>query len=339
MKPSIYRTVITLALAGSIASGCTAAVAQDPVAATTAAAAPRTEWVTLGTMGGPMPNATRGEPANLLVHNGQFDLVDAGDGAATAFLRADGNFRKLRSVWISHIHFDHIGGLFGVLGLRLQTRTQDPLTIYGPPGTQAIVDGLIAAMRPSARSGFGVPGEIPIDPGASVRVVELDDGSAVQLGDIKVTAAGNTHYSFPAGSDEERTFRSLSFRFDMPDASIVYTGDTGPSDAVVRLAKGADMLVTELIDIEFTIANIRRRARDLSSSDLANMETHLRTHHITTSDIGSLARDAGVKEVVITHIAGGGENNPTAPARYVREVQAQYSGPVRVASDLERFVP
>lgn len=338
MKSSLSRRALALALVSSLASGCAVASAQNPVAASPAEA-PRTEWVTLGTIGGPMPNAMRGEPANVLVHDGQFDLVDTGDGAATAFIRAGGNFRKLRSVWISHIHFDHIGGLFGVLGLRLQTRTQEPLTIYGPPGTKAIVDGLIAAMQPSARSGFGVPGEIPIDPGASVRVVELDDGSIVQLGDVKVTSAGNTHYSFPAGSDEERDFRSLSFRFDTPDASIVYTGDTGPSEAVIRLAKGADMLVTELIDIDATTANIRRRATDLTSSDLANMETHLRTHHITTADIGAMAREAGVGEVVITHIAGGGSSEPAAADRYVREVQTQFDGPVRVASDLDRFRP
>ncbi|MBC2663521.1 MBL fold metallo-hydrolase [Novosphingobium flavum] len=298
---------------------------------------PDVEWVTLGTMGGPMPSATRAEPANLLVHGGKLDLVDAGDGAATAFLRAGGNWRALRSIWISHIHFDHIGGLFGVLGLRLQTRSQEPLTIYGPPGTKAIVDGLVAAMKPSARSGFGVPGEVPIDPAATVRVVELDDGSTVMLGDTRVTAAANSHYSFPAGSDEARTFRSLSFRFDLPGKSIVYTGDTGPSEAVTRLAKNADLLVTELIDVEFTIANLRRRATDLSATDLANMETHLRTHHITTADIGAMAAAAGVKSVVITHIAGGGANGGDASDRYVAEVKRSFAGEVTVASDLKRF--
>lgn len=302
------------------------------------AAKPGTEWVTLGTMGGPMPNATRAEPANLLVHNGQLDLIDAGDGAATAFLRSGGNFRALRSIWISHIHFDHIGGLYGVLGLRLQTRTTTPLTVYGPPGTKAIVDGLVAAMQPSARSGFGVPGEVPIDPATTVRVVELDDGSSVVLGDTKVTAAANSHYSFPAGSEEAKTFRSLSFRFDMPGKSIVYTGDTGPSPAVTKLAKGADMLVTEMIDVEFTIANLRRRATDLTPTDLANMETHLRTHHITTADIGAMAAAAGVKSVVITHIAGGGGNDAAATDRYVREVKEKFDGQIRVAADQDRVV-
>lgn len=337
-KSARLSTLIIAFLTAPFAVECTSAAAQDTQSAT-ATIKPATEWVTLGTMGGPMPNATRGEPANVLVHNGLFDLIDTGDGAATAFVRAGGNFRNLRSIWISHIHFDHLGGLYGVLGLRLQTRTTTPLTVYGPPGTKTIVDGLITAMKPSAQSGFGVPGEVPIDPAASVRVVELDHDDAVTVGDMKVIVAANSHYSFPAGSEEEKSFRSLSFRFNVPGKSIVYTGDTGPSDAVTTLAKDADLLVTELIDVEFTIANIRRRATDLSSSDLANMETHLRTHHITTADIGAMAKAAGVKSVVITHLAGGGSSAPGSAERYVREVKQAFAGDVRVASDLERFVP
>ena len=338
MNLSRYLMLMAAALLSPLGAACTTASAQAALAAVPAER-PETEWVTLGTMGGPMPSATRGEPANLLVHKGQYHLVDVGDGAATAVIRSGANYRNLKSIWISHIHFDHIGGLYGVLGLRLQTRTTSPLTIYGPPGTKAIVDGLIAAMQPSARSGFGVPGEVPIDPATGISVVELDDGSTVMLGDMKVTVVANTHYSFPADSEEAKNFKSLSFRFDTPSKSIVYTGDTGPSTAVTQLAKGADMLVTEMIDVEFTIANMKRRSADLTPADLANMEKHLRDHHITTADIGAMAAEAGVKTVVITHIAGGGSSSDNADDRYVREVKALFGGDVFVASDLDRFVP
>jgi ribonuclease BN (tRNA processing enzyme) len=192
-------------------------------------------WVTLGTMDGPMPSVERSEPANLLMRRVEAHLVDVGDGAMTATVRAGGNYRDLLSIWISHIHFDHIGGLYGVLGLRLHTRTTMPLTVYGPPGTKAIIDGLVAAMRPSERSGFGVPGEGPIDPATSIEVRELDDGDEISLGSINVKVAANTHYSFPAGSEEDRQFRSLSFGFKTPTRSIVYTGDTGPSEKVTAL--------------------------------------------------------------------------------------------------------
>lgn len=326
---------IAVAVAPVITAGC-AHANSGPAAAERAEGS--YEWVTLGTMGGPMPSATRAEPANLLVRNGSAHLVDVGDGAATAMVVAGADFRELRSIWISHIHFDHIGGLFGALGLRLQTRGTEPLTVYGPPGTRAIIDGLIAAMQPSARSGFGVPGEVPIDPGASITVVELDDGDVVTLDDFTVRVASNTHYSFPPGSDNERDFRSLSFRFDLPERSIVYTGDTGSSDKVTALAQGADMLVTELIDVEATIANLRHRAAQLSPEEAANMERHLREHHVTTTDIGMMAGAAGVGEVVVTHLAGGGAvREPGAADRYVREIGSHFSGRVRVANDQDRF--
>ncbi len=309
-----------------------------PVAAPAERQSGHFDWFTLGTMGGPMPSVERAEPANLLARRGEAHLVDAGDGAATAMIRAGANYRDLRSIWISHIHFDHIGGLYGVLGLRLQTRTTAPLTIYGPHGTKAIIDGLIAAMRPSARSGFGVPGEVPIDPATGITVRELNDGDQITIGDIKVKVAENTHYSFPAGSEEGRLFKSFAFRFDTPDRSIAYTGDTGPSDKVVALAAGADLLVSEMIDIDATMGAMRRRAADMSAEDAANMETHLRTHHITTADIGLMARKAGVKSIVVTHIAGGGAaGQPNAAARYTQEIRQHYSGNVQIAADGQKF--
>ena len=154
------------------------------------------------------------------------------------------------------MHFDHTAGVLGVLALRFQMGAPGKITIYGPPGTATFVDGLLDAMKPFRMAGFGVPGEKFGDPRDTFNVVEITDGSVVKVGDVTVTAAQNTHYTFAPGSDLDHHYKSLSFRFDMPDRSIVYTGDTGPSTNVERLAKGADILVSEVSDIDRIVAII-----------------------------------------------------------------------------------
>jgi ribonuclease BN (tRNA processing enzyme) len=321
----------------AILAGMAALLLAAPALAQSPTAPEKYSWVTLGTMGGPMPSSSRHEPANLLLRKGEAHLVDTGDGAMTGLVEAGADYPDLRSIWISHIHFDHLGGLFAVLGLRLQTRAVGPLTIYGPPGMKDIVNGLIAAMRPSARSGFGVAGEKAIDPAANIQVVELDDGAVVRLEGFTVRVASNSHYSFIAGSEDERYFRSLSYRFDLPDRAILYTGDTGPSEKVTALAQGADLLVTEMIDLDDTLAQMGNRVRHISEAEKVHMVEHLTRHHLSSGEIGAMAAKAGVRRVVVTHLAGGGSQAQTADQRYIREVGQLFKGPVVIAKDLDRF--
>ena len=302
-----------------------------------AAQAPAADvFVTLGTRGGPIADAQRSQPANVLVRGRDAYLVDVGDGTAQQLARAGIALPRVKAVWISHLHFDHTGGLSAIIGLRYQTDVLGPLAIYGPPGTKALVAGIIASMQPAADAGYGLPGSRRVDPASIVTVTELGDGQGVALDGMSVRVAQNTHYSFAPGSDPDRRFKSFSYRFDLPGRSIVYTGDTGPSPAVERLARGADLLVSEMIDVDATVDTVRRNTPGMAPAAMAGMRRHLSDHHLTPPQVGELAARAGVKRVVVTHFVAP-DATPAQIAAYLADIRKSYAGPAVIANDLDRF--
>lgn len=295
---------------------------------------PALRWTTLGTAGGPVPTPDRSEPANLLDAGGMTLLVDAGDGSAVQLARAGRQIGAVDAVVLSHLHWDHTGGLGAVIGLRWMNEVPGVLTVYGPPGTTEVVDGILASLAPPARVGYGTGAHVP-DPAEGVRVVELANGAQVALANgLVLDAAVNTH--FDEGLETVGT-TSLSYRFSMDGRSIAYSGDTGPSEALTRLATGADMLVSEVIALEPLIAGILATRPDLPERAQAAMRQHLSTHHIDAAEVGRMAGAAGVGHLVLTHFAV-----PPQPLRasepYLRDgVRQHYAGPLDLATDLASF--
>jgi len=180
-----------------------------------------------------------------------------GDGAAGQLARAGVNLGQVRTIFISHLHFDHTGGLFAFLGERYQARHGGDLSIYGP----------LAAIR----------GPAPPSEGKDIKVVEIGAGAKVAMGSLTVTAAANSHYStLPPPPPGSAPPLSLSFRFDAPGRSILYTGDTGPSDNVERLCRGAELLVSEIMDPVAALAAIKASRPDVPDFALKMVEAHPR---------------------------------------------------------------
>ncbi|WP_422344930.1 MBL fold metallo-hydrolase [Parasphingorhabdus sp.] len=327
---------LTLLLASTLAAVSVPAQAQQHggAAADQTVQLEMGSWVTLGTRGGPVTSPTRSQPANLLTFGGKHYLVDVGDGTAGQSGKVGVQTDEIDGIFISHLHFDHTAGLLGILGLRFQTRADEPLTIYGPPGTQELVDGLLAGMLPGATANYGVAGAPIRDHTAGIEVVELRDRDSVEVDGMTVTVRSNTHYSFVPGSDLAARFQALSLRFDLPGRSIVYTGDTGPSTAVEELAQGADLLVAEMMDVPLIVSNVRKANPNMPEPALNNMATHLRDHHLLPKDVGEMAKRAGVRAVVVTHFAGAERDSPKF-FEYLKTIAEHYDGPVVVANDMD----
>jgi ribonuclease BN (tRNA processing enzyme) len=164
----------------------------------------------------------------------------------------------------------------------------------------------------------------------------LVDGSVVKLDGLTVSVAENTHFKVPNKVAAQEKAKSLSFRFDMDDRSIIYTGDTGPSEAVEKLARGADLLVSEMMDIPAVMANIRNVNPNAPQGRLDDIEWHFRAHHVLPNQVGEMAANAGVGKVVITHMAPGINDDETAE-RYRTEIAGLFDGEIVFANDLDRF--
>src|SRR5262249_51779123 len=125
-----------------------------------------------------------------------------------------------------------------------------------------------------------------------------------------------------------------AYRFEAPDRVIVFTGDTGPSDAVTELAKGADLLVTSTSSFQERMRLMIETGRWQAMTP-AQRERILAQaqRNITLEDIGKMAARANVKTVVLSHSnirAGSSE-------QWIAEVKQHFSGKVLVANDLMEF--
>lgn len=324
------KAALPLALASAIAI-----FAALPSHAQQKASPTGTVVITLGTAGGPLPRAQRAQAANLLVVNGTPYLIDAGDGAVRRIVRAGYDFRQVDKIFITHAHSDHTNGLATLLNAQWEYAKREPTEVYGG-GVEALVKGTIAFLTPNA--------EVRWTEGKRVRMEEVFRGHDVAPGvifqdaNVRVTAVENTHFNFPPDSPAHGKYRSYSYRFDTPGRAVVFTGDTGPSEALAQLTKGADVLVTE-VNVTEEVIDLQKRNGSWQAKSAAEQEAwirHMNEEHVTPEQVGRMASAAGVKTVVLTHFTPTVNRNDDYQ-RFVEATKKVYSGQVLLAKDLMQF--
>lgn len=331
-----------LAISLSVMAGPAPANAEaKDEAQTTQAAAPdmskTTRLVTLGTVAGPRAVADRAGSANLLQVGDRYYLIDAGPGVSHRLAAAGVQPSQIQKIFITHLHFDHTAGLASLFGYAWMKRTGRTMDVYGPPATQTFIkeageylsipEGIYAAEMPPTP---------PISEMVKAYDVDVSRPTVIYQDDlVKVTAVANSHYdTIPLDRRPVGASRSYAYRFDTPDRSIVFTGDTGPSAAVVELAKGADILVTEVMDMDSTLETLAE-SFNTTRDKLSAVADHMLKEHLSPQAVGDLARRAGVGMVILSHLGipeGGFDMRILTQG-----VRQSYSGPIAIANDGSEF--
>ena len=321
-----------------------------------------TRLTLLGTSGGPPPDYVRTGISSALTVGGRNYLVDAGRSSTTQYLNAGLLFSRLSNIFITHLHADHLADYYNyfLLGGNVTNDTNDnlagPVRVDGPGPAGA----LPPPFRPPAPT---VAPENPW-PGITELTQKLTEGYAyshnifiretairdvrtlIDVHDIALppgTGADPLGDTAPAMEpftvwEDDRVavtailvphgpvFPSFAFRFDCDDGSVVFSGDTRASANVVRLARDADILVHEVLDLEFY--------EQLGVP--GPLLEHFKQGHTLTTEIGALAQSAGVRTLVLSHLV---PSNPglMSDAEYRRKCQVGFDGKLIVGNDLDRI--
>ena len=310
-------------------AGCTA-----PTGLLQAQPAQRSKLVLLGTQGGPNFNLIRGETASLLVVDGQPYLIDCGYGTLRAVMASGVAYLDIGRIFLSHLHDDHNADLPALLSHQWTQGRVTPTTVHGPYGTDTLVDA--ANRYNQANTDIRL-----VDEARSVLPSDLFKGEVVAAeanpllvlddGLVQVLAVENTHY--PEEAKARMLHRALSWRFNAPDRSVVFSGDTAYSANLVRLAQGADVLVCEAMQIEvFRRAFDRMVANGNYADNPEGIWQHIAGTHSSTMEAGRMAAEAGVKTLVLNHLIPGGLD-ALPDESYLEGVREHFAGEVIVGRD------
>lgn len=291
-----------------------ALMATPPAAAADTA---RTRLILLGTAGGPTPKPNRAAAAQVIVVDGAAYVIDCGNGVGRQLVLAGVPLRSLRGIFITHMHSDHVADLGNLQWLAWADNLTTPIDSYGPPPTTAMLRQFLAMNRVDIATRIADEGRPPLAP--LLRGHDLTKAGLVMAdARVRVTAALVDHPPMVP---------SFAYRFDCPDRSIVISGDTSASPALVALARGADVLVHEIM-LESAIDGLIRNAPDART-----LKAHLLASHATGEQVGRAAAAAGVKTLVLSHFVPGGAPF-IADDVWLAAVRPYFAGEIVVGRDL-----
>lgn len=277
-----------------------------------------TRIVLLGTKGGPrVGEAGRSNPATLLVINDVPYLIDCGYGVTKQLITAGVPLDRLRYIFITHHHSDHNLEFGPLLYNTWITGLPAQIEAYGPPGLTKMAEQFFDYQKFDIDVRMVDEGRT--DPRKLVTTHEISKpGVVLTNNDVKVSMCVVRH---PPIKD------SYAYRFDAKDRSVVISGDTAYAPELGEFAKGADVLVHEVMYLPGIEALLKRLP------NAKRLREHLMVAHTLPEDVGKIAAQAGVKTLVLTHFVPGDDPSIT-DEQWSADIRKHFKGQIIVGKDL-----
>jgi ribonuclease BN (tRNA processing enzyme) len=277
-----------------------------------------THLLLLGTMAGPVLHPARMMASQAIIVDGAVYLVDCGYGAIARMTEARLRPADVKAVFLTHHHSDHSADYVNLIHLAWIQGIDGRLAAVGPPPLRRMHDAAMAFHREDVDIRIAATGREPIEDFFVVE--EVTAAGAVYTDDrIKVTTALADHPPFGT---------ALAFRVETPDRTLVFSGDTAPTEAVAALAQGADVLVHEAMYVPGIDAMLAKR-----SYVPPKLKDFLMQGHTSAEDAGRIAAEAGVGTLVLSHLLPGDQPEVTDEI-WRAEAARHFDGRIVVGHDL-----
>ena len=282
-----------------------------------------TQIVMLGT-GNPRPEPYRSGPATAIVVNDTPYLIDFGPGVVR---RVTAGFEKgiaafgyggvnIKTVFLTHLHSDHTAGYPDLIFTPWVMGRRTPLEVYGPNGIKAMTKHVLKAWEvdiEARTNGLNQHNRT----GYRVDAREIAPGVVYRASDVTVTA-------FPARHEE--MVDSFSYRFETSDRTIVISGDTAPTQALIDHSRGCDVLIHEAYSM-MAFRNVARPSPEFR-----------RRHHTSSAELAEIANKITPGLLITYHRSNIGEEGAISDRDVlIEEIRSGYKGRVVAANDLDVF--
>jgi ribonuclease Z len=266
--------------------------------------------VTLLGTGNPRPSVERFGPSILVEAGKETLLFDCGRGATIRLSQAGVPFSSVTALFLTHLHSDHVVGVPDLWLTGWIMGRKAPLRVWGPAGTVAMLNHLEEAYAFDVHVRRDVDEKLDAQ-GAVLTGKDIDEGVVYESNGVKVTAFLVDHGLVKP---------ALGYRIDYQGHSVVLSGDTRPSDNLVKFAQGTDVLVHEVFDAD--------SYHEVNNSLTPEQRQRVREHHTTPEEAGRIFTKVAPKLAVYSHIV------PPDVPEVVPHTRKTYTGPLEVGEDL-----